>query len=50
MDATFANARAIGCSEAWVLTSRTNEPAMKLYAGAAGVEADEDAVMFTFRL
>ena len=42
--------RALGCSEAWVLTERDNAPAMRLYASAGGVEAPKDAVMFTFFL
>lgn len=42
--------RALGCSEAWVLTSRGNAPAMRLYASLGGREAPEDAVMFTFPL
>jgi len=40
----------VGCTEAWVLTDRTNAPAMKLYAGCGGIEAQRDQVMFTFKL
>jgi ribosomal protein S18 acetylase RimI-like enzyme len=40
--------READCTEAWVLTDRSNEAAMKLYASAGGVEAPSDAVMFTF--
>lgn len=43
-------ARGLGCSEAWVLTSRDNTPALRLYASQGGVEADEPAVMLTFHL
>ncbi len=39
----------LGCSEAWVLTDRSNPAAMRLYAAAGGVDA-KDQVMFTFRL
>lgn len=42
--------RALGCSEAWVLTERDNTPAMRLYASMGGVEAPKDAVMFSFFL
>jgi ribosomal protein S18 acetylase RimI-like enzyme len=37
-----------GCREAWVLTSRSNSAAMRLYASSGGAEATEDSVMFTF--
>ena len=43
-------ARELDCSEAWVLTNRTNDAAMRLYASSGGEEADQDAVMFTFPL
>ena len=46
---TLEDARAWGCREAWVLTDRANQPAMRLYE-AAGGEASGDHVMFTFRL
>jgi GNAT superfamily N-acetyltransferase len=42
-------ARKIGCREAWVLTDRGNEPAMRLYAAAGGTVAPRDQVMFTFK-
>lgn len=41
-------ARALGCSEAWVLTERSNAVAMALYAGLGGEEDPGDTVMFTF--
>jgi GNAT superfamily N-acetyltransferase len=47
--ALFDRARALGCGEAWVLTNRANEPAMRLYA-AAGAEPPRDQVMFSFKL
>ena len=37
-----------GCSEAWVLTERSNAAAMRLYASVGGAEAPEEAVMFRF--
>ena len=42
--------RAIGCAEAWVLTERTNEAALRLYKSSGGIEAPSDQVMLTFRL
>lgn len=43
-------ARRLGCREAWVLTDRGNEAAMRTDAGAGGVETPPDSVMFTFHL
>ncbi len=40
----------LGCSGVWVLTHRTNQPAMRLYASCDAVEADEEAVIFEFNL
>jgi ribosomal protein S18 acetylase RimI-like enzyme len=37
-----------GCDEAWVLTDRSNIPAMRLYSSGGGTQSDQ--VMFTFRL
>jgi ribosomal protein S18 acetylase RimI-like enzyme len=37
-----------GCSEAWVLTDRSNTPAMRLYSSLGGSQSDQ--LMFTFRL
>lgn len=44
----FDLGRTLGCGEAWVLTDRSNEAAMRLYASLDG--SPEDAVMFSFRL
>jgi ribosomal protein S18 acetylase RimI-like enzyme len=45
-----AHGQSIGCREAWVLTSPTNEPAKRMYR-AAGAAADEElSVMFTYRM
>ena len=40
----------LGCREAWVLTDRENQAAMRLYASAGGEQAQNDHVMFTFFL
>jgi ribosomal protein S18 acetylase RimI-like enzyme len=40
----------LGCREAWVLTDRSNQAAMRLYASTGGQEAAHDQVMFTFFL
>lgn len=50
MEAVLNNARQHGCTTAWVLTNRSNQAAMRLYASCGGVEAPEDAVMFEFNL
>jgi GNAT superfamily N-acetyltransferase len=46
----FDHARALGCVEAWVLTDRGNQGAMRLYGSRGGIETPTDQVMFTFRL
>ncbi|MDB5034810.1 MAG: acetyltransferase [Chlorobi bacterium] len=43
-------ARRSGCGEAWVLTHRSNAPAMGLYNSIGANAEQEDAVMFTFHL
>ena len=50
LDMMLSQAIRLGCSEAWVLTHRTNQAAMRLYASCDGIAADEDAVMFEFNL
>lgn len=50
MHALLEVARKVGCSEAWVLTERNNQPAMRLYKAAGGEEEREEIVMFTFKL
>jgi aminoglycoside 6'-N-acetyltransferase I len=49
MEAILAEARRLGCAEAWVLTERDNTAAMRLYAACGGVEAPKDPVMFEFK-
>ena len=44
------HARDLACAEAWVLTDRTNQGAMRLYESSGGVEATTNDVMFTFPL
>lgn len=44
------HAHRLGCREAWVLTDRSNQAAMRLYASTGGEESSEDQVMFTFHL
>jgi ribosomal protein S18 acetylase RimI-like enzyme len=39
-----------GCSDAWVLTERTNNAAMALYRSLGGIEEVPDPAMFTFKL
>jgi GNAT superfamily N-acetyltransferase len=41
-------AREVGCVEAWVLTDRANEAALRLYKSSGGVDSEQ--VMVTFRL
>ncbi len=50
MRSLLAVAQSLGCAEAWVLTERNNEPAMRLYKAIGGDEAPDETVMFTFRL
>jgi ribosomal protein S18 acetylase RimI-like enzyme len=48
LHAVLEAGRQIGCSEAWVLTDRSNTPAMRLYSSSGGTGSD--LVMFTFHL
>jgi aminoglycoside 6'-N-acetyltransferase I len=48
--ALLEHAQRSGCREAWVLTDRSNQAAMRLYASTGGQEAPHDQVMFTFFL
>ena len=49
MRSILETARTAGCSEAWVLTDRSNIAAMRLYSSSGGAEPS-DQVMYTFRL
>jgi ribosomal protein S18 acetylase RimI-like enzyme len=42
--------RASGCRLAWVLTDRTNDPAVQLYRAVGGVEAPGQTVMIEFTI
>ena len=42
-------ARALGCAEAWVITDRSNRPALRLYASLGGSERPHEQVVLTFR-
>lgn len=46
----FLKAKSLGCNQAWVLTDRSNTPAMGLYASVTESEVPEDVVMFNFSL
>jgi ribosomal protein S18 acetylase RimI-like enzyme len=50
MNALLEVARNTGCAEAWVLTERNNQPAMRLYRAVGGEEEQQEIVMFTFKL
>ena len=50
LDALLEEGRSLGCVEAWVLTERSNGPAMALYASTGGVEGPRDTVMVSFDL
>ena len=42
--------RDLGCREAWVLTNRWNEAAMRLYTSCGGREGNADLAIFSFQL
>ncbi len=48
--ALLAHGRALGCAEAWVLTSYSNTAARHMYAATGGIEEDEAPLMITFPL
>ena len=50
VDCLLTHARAIGCSEAWVLTDYTNRAARRLYAAAGGEDHPDATLMVTFPL
>ena len=43
-----AHGEAIGCHEAWVLTSPDNEPARHMYRAAGAIPHEQTNVMFTY--
>ena len=44
-----AHGASLGCREAWVLTSPTNEAAKRMYRAAGSAPEEELSVMFTYR-
>ena len=50
MQAILQEAKKSGCSEAWVLTDRTNLAAMAMYRSTGGIEETPDSTMFTYIL
>lgn len=50
LGALLDRARALGCTEAWVLTSEDNAAARRAYAKAGGVEEPERPIYVTFPL
>ena len=46
----IAHGKSIGCYEAWVLTSPTNESAKRMYRAAGAIPDEELSVMFTYRM
>ena len=46
----FGVGRREGCGAAWVLTERSNAPAVRLYESCGGTEATDETVMFSFDL
>ena len=50
MKAILEEAKKSNCSEAWILTDRSNLPAMAMYKSAGGDESLPDPTMFTFKL
>ena len=50
IETLLQHGRSLGCREAWVLTNRSNQAAMRLYASTGGTTSADDEVMFTFKL
>ncbi len=50
LDRMLAHGAALGCVQAWVLTSPGNTAARRLYAAAGGRAAAELSVMYEFPL
>jgi ribosomal protein S18 acetylase RimI-like enzyme len=48
--ALLDHGQTLGCAQAWVLTSRDNTPARRLYAAAGGAIVEDDTVLFEFAL
>lgn len=50
LEVLLAHGKALGCVQAWVLTSPDNAAARRLYEAAGGRESDEPTVMYEFPL
>ena len=50
LGALLTKAKELQCTEAWVLTEQSNEPAMRLYGALGGHKNPERQVMFEFNL
>jgi ribosomal protein S18 acetylase RimI-like enzyme len=50
VETLVAHGQAIGCDEAWVLTSPDNEPAKRMYRAAGAIPDEVINVMFTYRM
>jgi len=50
MNCLFELGRELGCSEAWVLTERSDEAAEALYRSVGGLEDAGKTVSFSFQL
>ena len=48
LDKLLSAGRALGCTEAWVLTEETNDVARSLYAAVGGTEMRTIMVTFPF--
>ena len=45
-----AHGAALGCREAWVLTSPDNDAARRMYRAAGAIPREEHSIMFTYRM
>lgn len=50
VEALFDHGRSLGCEVAWVLTERSNRPAVGLYSALGAVADDDDVVLFSTKL
>lgn len=46
----FDHGKALGCTQAWLGTERSNSAARRMYAAAGGEEEQEDTVIVWFAL
>lgn len=50
VEALLDHGRSLDCEVAWVLTDRSNHPAMSLYAALGAIPDDDDVVLFSMQL